>query len=261
MILSNDSKDVPRKEGSLTVPRAVSLFATPPVAELLSIENDDQGIPGKASGFTFSQETAGGPKEEDPFSNWSGSGRHPGDLDQFTNPNCLTVCETTIYHGGRYRFHSVLWKSYVLTRKTVVLDNNWTRTEAFREVECLGLLMHSHIIQVVGSYSLGNRFLILLYPGTEWTLHGFLQQNSPQIEDFGARKRIIAKFFVCLISALGYIHETRLRHGNIRPRSILVARSTSHQERFKVYLTGFDLAHQPRVPASVLRILMKVTRC
>lgn len=190
--------------------------------------------------------------EKDPFVNWSGSGRHPVVFDELANPeHGLPVRESTIYHGGQYRFHSVRWKTYVLTRKTVVLDDNWTRKDAFREVECLNLLMHSHILQVVGSYSLGQRFSMLCYPGTEWTMHDFIGRHAAQTEDSGIVKRVLARFFICLISALGYIHDTRLRHGHLRPRTILVARSTSHQERYKVYLTGFDLAHRPRVPALV----------
>lgn len=64
-------------------------------------------------------------------------------------------------------------------------------------------------------------------------------------------KRVVARFFTCLISALGYVHDARLRHQNLRPRTILVARSTSHQERYKVYLTGFEFVHNPRRPASI----------
>lgn len=196
------------------------------------------------------QREAGDEPNEDPFSNWSGFGRHPVAFDQPANPD-LPTRESTIYHGGRFRFHSVRWKSYVLTRKTVILDDDWTRKDAFREVECLDLLMHSHIVQVVGSYSLGNRFSILCYPGAEWTLHQFLSQRATPSEDSNMIKRVVARFFTCLVSALGYIHDATLRHQNLRPRTILVARSTSHQERYKVYLTGFEFVHTTQRPPSV----------
>ncbi|KAE9973286.1 hypothetical protein EG327_009135 [Venturia inaequalis] len=192
--------------------------------------------------------TGTGSDVEDPFSNWSGAGRHPVVVDHLTN---LPTRESTIYHGGRFRFHSVRWKSYILTRKTAILDDDWTRKDAFREVESLDLLIHSHIVQVVGSYSLGNRFSILCYPGTEWTLHQFLTQTATSSEEDNVTKRVVARFFTCLVSALGYIHGARLRHQNLRPRTILVARSTSHQERYKVYLTGFEFVHTQRRPPSV----------
>lgn len=185
---------------------------------------------------------------KDPFSDWSGMGRHPVLVNHSTD---LPTRESTIYHGGRFRFHSVRWKSYVLTRKTVILDDDWTRKDAFREVESLNLLMHSHIVQVVGSYSLGNRFSMLCYPGTEWTLHQFLAQTAASSDVDNVTKHVVARFFTCLVSALGYIHDTRLRHQNLRPRTILVARSTSHQERYKVYLTGFEFVHAQRRPPSV----------
>lgn len=175
---------------------------------------------------------------QDPFVDWSGKGRHV-DINDISELSL--VPERSIFKTRRYKFGTVRWRSYVLTVKSVKLDARWTREDAFREVETLEMMQHSHIIQVVGSYSLPNKFSLLCYPATQWTLEQFLKTPPPDSDPH------IARWFACMASAVQHIHSRGLRHGAIRPRLCLVAFTINRQMPFHIHLTGFDLAHRRRL--------------
>jgi serine/threonine protein kinase len=188
---------------------------------------------------------------EDPFANWSGHGKH---IQGINVSEASLVPQRLIFKARRYKYSVIRWKSYVLTQKTVRLDSRWTWSDAYREVESLELLQHSHILTVVGSYSFRNKLALVLYPAARWTLEQFLElvETDAEIQDSAGSiipsegERQIGRFFTCMASAVDHIHATGFRHGSIRPRAWLVSTTMNRDQAFSIHLTGFDLAHKLR---------------
>jgi hypothetical protein len=62
---------------------------------------------------------------------------------------------------------------YVTERPSAV-NRVLTKEKAIKEVVNLPRLNHSHIIQIIGTYTMGNELLILMYLVTEYDLHSFM---------------------------------------------------------------------------------------
>lgn len=87
-----------------------------------------------------------------------------------------------------------------------------------RELETLKRLSHHHLVKYIGSYT-DKRFVgILMSPVADCDLLVFLKATP-----FPAERRIeLRHFYGCLASALLYLHESKIRHKDIKPSNILV---------------------------------------
>jgi serine/threonine protein kinase len=137
-----------------------------------------------------------------------------------------------------------------------------------REIEILKKLSHSHVVQVVGTYT-QNRFLgILMYPVAVCDLYTFFEDveawtdlvlQHPQSValaslDTSSKERLDAleydyptdpskglmaiPIFVqigCLLSAVAYLHGQKIRHKDLKPFNILLSRN-------KIWISDFGSA-------------------
>lgn len=66
-----------------------------------------------------------------------------------------------------------------------------------------------------------------MLPVAECNLEDFLENYAFDSEDGSPLHMPVARsFFGCLVSALSYLHENRIRHKDIKPRHILVSQPT-----------------------------------
>jgi serine/threonine protein kinase len=85
------------------------------------------------------------------------------------------------------------------------------------EVEHLQRLRHPHIVQLVGSYTQGSKFAILIYPVADWNLATFYELCDADEEVTSSTTNIsrveylnaLSGFFPCLTHGLAYIHSNR----------------------------------------------------
>lgn len=103
--------------------------------------------------------------------------------------------------------------------------------QCVRELEVLKRLEHRHIVDFVGSYTDPEFIGLLMSPVAECNLADYfnLIPNSKDHES------LLRSFFGCLATALKYIHESRVRHKDIKPQNILIKAGN-------VLLTDFGLA-------------------
>ncbi|KAF1940702.1 kinase-like protein [Clathrospora elynae] len=89
---------------------------------------------------------------------------------------------------------------------------------------------HRHIIDLVGSYTEPRYVGILMSPVADYNLAGMLEH--PEIGD---RCWSLRPYFGCLISALGFLHDNKIRHKDIKPSNVLIKQD-------EVYFTDFGIS-------------------
>ncbi|KAJ4366322.1 hypothetical protein N0V83_007958 [Neocucurbitaria cava] len=123
-------------------------------------------------------------------------------------------------------------------RKTLKNRDQTAIEEIRKEVNVLQKLRHPHVIRFLGAYSTGNKMSILLSPVADTTLALWLEQSS-QEKPPGLTETVV-KMFGCLASSVRYLHESRVRHMDIKPQNILVV--TGDQEIPHVVLCDFGIS-------------------
>ncbi|KAH7083833.1 hypothetical protein FB567DRAFT_530014 [Paraphoma chrysanthemicola] len=116
-------------------------------------------------------------------------------------------------------------RKVILRGKTFRKDKEVLRAFV-KELEGLKRLSHRHLVSLVGSYTDRKYVAIVMAPVADCNLETLLEKSEP-----GARPQpFLRSFFGCLASALGYLHDSSIRHKDIKPSNVLI----KHDQ---VYLT------------------------
>jgi ankyrin repeat protein len=181
--------------------------------------------------------------------NWSGRppgcGQHvefkPGEILPFTELGLLGASSAAEVHRVRRQRIDFARKSMKYGPRLPIID-------AIQEVEHLQRLRHSHIVRLVGSYTQGRTFAILLYPVAQYDLSKFLKNietaltNRAMSSDQYMAVVSLESFFQCLVDAMQYIHRNTTIHMDIKPRNILIKRCPGYRYDHKVYITDFGIS-------------------
>ncbi|CAO2652823.1 Nn.00g022340.m01.CDS01 [Neocucurbitaria sp. VM-36] len=172
------------------------------------------------------------PKDE---LDWSGRGQHVEykleDADLIP-----LIQERTLGHSASAIVESVKCRRIRLARKRITCNRRLKKEDAITEVEHLQRLQHSHIVRVIGTYTLGKHLSILLYPATLCNLDEFMD------EELGFYNKLTAlnTFFGCLSNAIRFIHSKNVKHMDIKPKNLLVRPLA--EGRYKIYVADFGIA-------------------
>ncbi|KAF2443252.1 kinase-like protein [Karstenula rhodostoma CBS 690.94] len=174
--------------------------------------------------------------------NWSGRGQHieyeASEADQIP----LQV-EKVLGYSGTALVESVMCRRIRLARKTVRCSRRLTKKEAIVEVEHLQRLSYSHLVRVVGTYTLKQDLSILLYPAADQNLEQYMDDidmPAPH-DDVDVRYTYLETFMECLVSTILFLHNQNIKHMDIKPKNILV-RHLGSDRGYKVYLADFGIA-------------------
>ncbi|KAF2466219.1 kinase-like protein, partial [Lindgomyces ingoldianus] len=185
---------------------------------------------------------------------WSGRGEHVEfNKSEKKEIQKILPIEQLLGTSNYAVVESVRCKRIYLARKTIRCGKHFTKEQAIDEVAHLHKVRHSHIVQVVGTYSIGNYLSILLFPVAEYNLETFLSEFN---DDCLKRDRLldpdrpnlwaVSDFFGCLSKAVEYIHDNMTKHMDIKPKNILVrnmaGKSAPHRLPWKVYIADFGIA-------------------
>jgi serine/threonine protein kinase len=133
----------------------------------------------------------------------------------------------------------------LLARKTITCSRQFTRAQAIEEVAHLRKLSHAHIVRVIGTYVLGRKISILLYPVAQYNLDSFLHtmNETTATKTLNSMRSSCANFFSCLSTTLKYIHSTYTKHMDIKPKNILVCGNyTGGPDQYTVFVADFGIA-------------------
>ena len=117
----------------------------------------------------------------------------------------------------------------VYARKVIRISPGWSRQNQLRsarkEFQILRRLKHNHIVSVVDIYQFRSRLSIIMQEVADCDLAEYLQ-STDDLEDNDPRKfdrRIpMYSWTGCLIQALDYLHEMKVKHKDIKPGNILI---------------------------------------
>jgi hypothetical protein len=171
--------------------------------------------------------------------NWSGRGQHV-EYGPHEEPDIPLQLKSTLGHGATAVVESVQCRRILLVRKTIKCSRRLTKEDVVVEVEHLQRLQHSHIVRAVGTYTLGRKLSILLYPAADKNLEDFMDDladsgSTPHDRDI----QYMQQFFGCLSNAIDFIHSRNVKHMDIKPRNILVRQT---KNGLKVYIADFGIA-------------------
>ncbi|KAK4500156.1 hypothetical protein PRZ48_008342 [Zasmidium cellare] len=90
------------------------------------------------------------------------------------------------------------------------------------EVEIMQKLRHHHIAAVLMCSQDGNAFYLIMHPVADYDLRYFLEELCVDNNFPRDQLRNLDNWFGCLISALTYAHNQRVKHEDIKPSNILI---------------------------------------
>jgi serine/threonine protein kinase len=162
----------------------------------------------------------------------------PGDQDPYQHLRLLG-------HGGGGLVDEVTKRKdstgECYARKQVILRWGPRRQEMIEqlreEARTIHRLRHRHIIRLIGTYTWTTIFGIIMTPVADTDLQQFLSQVDSMESGVGrdqAREHLLS-WTGCLIRALDYLHEMRVKHRDIKPSNILIKKDT-------VYFTDFGIS-------------------
>lgn len=133
--------------------------------------------------------------------------------------------------GGYSHVHrirsTISFKEYALKRvrrRRAFGNNSKEPVRQFTaEMKLLKSLSHRHMVEYVGSYTDPSNLGILMAPVADKNLAEYLETISDQPENLRKNELVtLRSFFGCLASALQYLHDRSICHGDIKPENVLV---------------------------------------
>ncbi|OAK96817.1 kinase-like protein [Phaeosphaeriaceae sp. SRC1lsM3a] len=176
------------------------------------------------------------PKDE---LDWSGRGQHV-EYEPSDESAIPLQMKKVLGYSATAIVESVQCRRILLARKTVKCNRRLTKEDVVTEVQHLQRLQHSHIVRVVGTYTIRKSLCILLYPAADQNL----EELMDALVDLGPKDSedgfyTLPKFLGCLSNAISFIHRNNVKHMDIKPKNILVRR---RNDLYKVYIADFGIA-------------------
>jgi serine/threonine protein kinase len=187
---------------------------------------------------------------------WCGLGMHVNFGKEDHIP--LEDAHNIIGHGATAMIDIVRCRGIKLARKTILLRRHLGLKEVLKEVRALHELRHAHVIRLVGTYTQGRKFSMLLYPVARLDLAQFLDNfaYSEYLDTKVLTSHLSSHTFwreklspssLCLLSALRYVHSHGIKHMDIKPQNILMTWSTPSTIpdvfEYKMFLCDFGISH------------------
>lgn len=161
--------------------------------------------------------------------------------------------EERLGHSAYALVESVRCRRLLLARKIIYCNRRMKRTDAIREVQQLKRSQHSHIVQVIGTYTFKQDLAILLYPAAEFNLETFMESilaespgstNYLHKEETQPKLRAMVTFFSCLSRTISFLHSNATKHMDIKPKNLLIKDlryNSLSQGPYKIYIADFGI--------------------
>ncbi|MCJ1232032.1 hypothetical protein MMC12_008713, partial [Toensbergia leucococca] len=139
------------------------------------------------------------------------------------------------------KVHDVVSPNAVYARKIIRMEASYRREAELavieNEVRIIRRLRHRHVITALATYQCERDFAIIMLPVADTDLKSFLEQadNMPLSVERYSMMFMMQKWPGCLIQAIDYLHEVRVKHKDIKPANLLITRGN-------ICITDFGIA-------------------
>jgi serine/threonine protein kinase len=192
--------------------------------------------------------------ELDVLGNWSGKGQHV----EFARHEAVPLEQGTFLGRGTFAdVYEVKCRGLSMARKQIYCTRRMKIADVKLEIDILKKLSHKHVVTLLGSYTQSNILGLLLHPVAICDLGKFLDEldenqhlaQADHSEEFkklmnclgfqndirGMRDRL-NRVYGCLANAIEYLHDSDIRHKDIKPQNILLGPKDC------LYVTDFGLS-------------------
>ncbi|PMD37014.1 kinase-like protein [Hyaloscypha variabilis F] len=90
------------------------------------------------------------------------------------------------------------------------------------ELRVLKRIQHIHCVKLIGSYTDPKYFALLTSPVADYDLASYMTEAVNSAD----KQSLLRTFFGCLCNGLQYLHQSQIRHRDVKPQNILVKGST-----------------------------------
>jgi serine/threonine protein kinase len=94
------------------------------------------------------------------------------------------------------------------------------------ELKALKILKHRHLVRLISSYTDQSFVGLIMTPIADEDLDVYLKREMKSDAEKERRNQLLRTFFGCLTRALEYLHSTRTRHKDIKPKNVLIKGTT-----------------------------------
>ena len=110
----------------------------------------------------------------------------------------------------------------VFARKVMRVSSRLSREDIENEARIMRKLQHPHIVLLEGFYQSVQHFGIVMLPVADGNLQDYLTQADSRHSDGAKAMSIVVGSPRCLLQAINYMHEMRVKHKDIKPANILI---------------------------------------
>jgi serine/threonine protein kinase len=120
--------------------------------------------------------------------------------------------------------------SAVFARKVVrissIKDRQYLLRSVLNEFKILNRLNHRHVVKVLQVYQWKDCLSIIMSQVADSDLAEYLQKTDEMDEsrDKALRRQVMQAWPVCLIQAIDYLHEMKIKHKDLKTANILIMR-------------------------------------
>lgn len=104
-----------------------------------------------------------------------------------------------------------------------------------KELEILKKLDHHHLVKIFASYTDPKFLAVLMKPVASSDMKAYLNTRGESLQTDVSERTRFRTYYGCLANALAYLHDSNIRHEDIKPANILI-------ENGEVYITDFGAA-------------------
>lgn len=201
---------------------------------------------------------------------WSGSGKHT----KLSEIKGKLHVEAVLGHGAAGLVERVTFRSVTMARKKIRVRGKVVE-ELRDEANIMEKLVHRHIVELVGTYTHGQKDLyILTYPAAICNLQSFLDDieeivfgmsadvpdATKRFEALGFKNVVstqsgsgdlqlerplnfLASTLGCVAEALAFVHKNNVRHQDLKPHNILLSPRQVYLADFGISKDLKDAAH------------------
>ncbi|KAJ5043134.1 uncharacterized protein L3040_004517 [Drepanopeziza brunnea f. sp. 'multigermtubi'] len=122
-----------------------------------------------------------------------------------------------------------------IRRRRDIDKDNTIQQEFQRELKILKRLDHIHLVKIFASYTDPRYLAVLMKPVASINLKEYLQNQASDLQSNASERSILRTYYGCLTHAVAYLHDSNIRHMDIKPSNILI-------EKGEIYIADFGAA-------------------